>query len=94
MAAGALRELAERGISVPREISVIGFDDAPLAEMISPALTTMRQPLQEMAHTAVSLLLSRVSNGNGTRPTRRVLPTSLVIRESTAPPRRRRARIG
>ena len=94
MAAGALRELAERGIAVPRDMSVIGFDDAPLAEMISPALTTMRQPLQEMAHAAVSLLLSRVTNADGADPTRTILPTSLVIRESTAPPRRRRSRIG
>jgi DNA-binding LacI/PurR family transcriptional regulator len=54
----------------------------------------MRQPLQEMAHAAVSLLLSRVIGADGTKPSRRVLPTSLVIRESTAPPRRRRARIG
>jgi DNA-binding LacI/PurR family transcriptional regulator len=93
MAAGAIRELTERGISVPKDMSVIGFDDAPLAEMISPSLTTMRQPLQEMAHAAVSLLLSRVTGTDGAMPTRRVLPTSLVIRESTAPPRRRRSRM-
>lgn len=84
MAAGAVRALAERGISVPDEVSVIGFDDAPLAEMISPALTTMRQPLQDMAQAAVSLLLSRITGSNGGPPTRRVLPTSLVVRESTA----------
>ena len=47
-----------------------------------------------MTHAAVSLLLSRVTNADGAEPTRTVLPTSLVIRESTAPPRRRRARIG
>jgi LacI family transcriptional regulator len=93
MAAGAIRELTERGVSVPKDMSVIGFDDAPLAEMISPSLTTMRQPLQEMAHAAVSLLLSRVTGTDGAMPTRRVLPTSLVIRESTAPPRRRRSRM-
>jgi LacI family transcriptional regulator len=87
MAAGAIRELAERGLSVPGDVSVIGFDDAPLAEMISPALTTMRQPLQEMAQAAVSLLLSRLTDADGGQPTRRVLPTSLVIRESTAPRR-------
>jgi LacI family transcriptional regulator, galactose operon repressor len=87
MAAGAIRELAARGISVPGDVSVVGFDDAPLAEMISPALTTMRQPLQDMAHTAVSMLLSRVTTGDGGPPVRKVLPTSLVIRDSTAPPR-------
>jgi LacI family transcriptional regulator len=87
MAAGAVRELTARGIDVPGDISVIGFDDAPLAEMISPALTTMRQPLQDMAHTAVSLLLSRVTSADGGAPVRKVLPTSLVVRDSTAPPR-------
>ena len=86
MAAGVVRELSERGIAVPGQISVIGFDDAPLAEMISPSLTTMRQPLQDMAHAAVSLLLARITgvSSNGTAPTRRVLPVSLVVRESTA----------
>jgi LacI family transcriptional regulator len=84
MAAGAIRALAERGIAVPRDVSVIGFDDAPLAEMISPALTTMRQPLQDMAHAAVSVLLARITGSNGGPPTRRILPTSLVVRESTA----------
>jgi LacI family transcriptional regulator len=84
MAAGAVRALAERGISVPGQMSVIGFDDAPLAEMISPALTTTRQPLQDMAQAAMSLLLARITGRNGGPPTRRVLPTSLVVRESTA----------
>jgi LacI family xylobiose transport system transcriptional regulator len=84
MAAGAIRALAERGISVPDEVSVIGFDDAPLAEMISPSLTTMRQPLQDMAQAAMALLLGRITEANGVPPTRRVLPTSLVVRESTA----------
>jgi LacI family transcriptional regulator len=87
MAAGALRELQGRGLRVPEDVSVIGFDDAPLAEMVFPALTTMRQPLQDMAHTAVSLLLSRVTSGDGGAPVRKVLSTSLVIRDTTAPPR-------
>jgi LacI family transcriptional regulator len=94
MAAGAIRELADRGISVPRDMSVIGFDDAPLAQMVSPALTTMRQPLQEMATAAVSQLLRRISNSDGVAPTRQVLPTTLVVRGTTGPPRRRRARKG
>jgi LacI family transcriptional regulator len=92
MAAGAIRELAARGISVPRDMSVIGFDDAPLAQMVSPALTTMRQPLQEMASAAVSQLLSRISGSDGVGPTRQMLSTTLVVRDTTGPPRRRRAR--
>jgi LacI family transcriptional regulator len=86
MAAGAIRELHAHGLSVPDDVSVVGFDDAPLAQMISPALTTVRQPMQAMAETAVSLLLARVAEGGG-KHARRVLPTSLVVRDSTAPPR-------
>jgi LacI family transcriptional regulator len=91
MAAGAIRELTENGLRVPADVSVVGFDDAPIAEMLSPTLTTVRQPLQEMADAAVSLLLARVSKGGDAKTgTRRVLPTSLVVRESTAPPARAR----
>lgn len=85
MAAGAMRLLAERGLRVPEDVSVVGFDDAPLAEMVSPALTTVRQPLQAMAQTAVSLLLERIAGTDG-GVQRRVLPTELVVRGSTAPP--------
>src|SRR3954447_16532322 len=85
MAAGAIRELHAQGLRVPGDVSVVGFDDAPIAEMLSPTLTTVRQPVQEMADAAVSLLLARVSNGGeASKPTRRVLPTALVVRESTA----------
>jgi LacI family transcriptional regulator len=88
MAAGAIRELTGHGLSVPRDVSVVGFDDAPIAEMISPPLTTVRQPLRDMADIAVSLLLRRVATTARRKPARRVLRTSLVVRDSTAPPRR------
>jgi len=89
LAAGALRELTAHGLSVPDDVSVIGFDDAPLAEMTSPALTTVRQPLQAMGDTAVSVLLAHMAGAPNAAPGRHVLPTSLVVRDSTAPPRRR-----
>jgi LacI family transcriptional regulator len=85
MAAGAIRELSGHGLSVPDDISVVGFDDAPIAEMISPPLTTVRQPLRDMADLAVSLLLARLSSRADRKPARRVLETSLVVRDSTAP---------
>jgi LacI family transcriptional regulator len=86
MAAGTIRELLGQGLTVPGDVSVIGFDDAPLAEMTAPALTTVRQPLQQMAETAVSLLLARLDEtANGERG-RHLLATSLVVRDSTAPP--------
>jgi LacI family transcriptional regulator len=90
MAAGAMRALGERGMHVPDEVSVVGFDDAPLAEMVSPAVTTVRQPLHDMAHVAVTLLLERIA-GIGGGPQRHVLPTELVVRSSTAPVRERSA---
>jgi len=93
MAAGAIRELTAHGLSVPRDVSVVGFDDAPLAEMTSPALTTVRQPLQAMGDTAVSVLLARMAGTADAAPGRHVLPTSLVVRDSTAPPRRGRAQL-
>jgi LacI family transcriptional regulator len=90
MAAGAIRTLAEHGLAVPDDVSVVGFDDAPIAEMVSPPLTTVRQPLREMADAAVSLLLARVSSGRAKGRARRVLRTSLVVRDSSAPPPRRK----
>jgi DNA-binding LacI/PurR family transcriptional regulator len=87
MAAGAIREALAHGLRVPEDLSVVGFDDAPLAEMISPALTTVRQPLQQMGDTAVSLLLARMDAGEAEPRSRQVLPTSLVVRDSTAAPR-------
>ena len=93
MAVGAIRELTARGIRVPEDVSVVGFDDAPLAVMVSPTLTTVRQPLHEMAATAVSLLLARLQDRD--RPlARRVIPTELLVRESTtaAPERGARAK--
>jgi DNA-binding LacI/PurR family transcriptional regulator len=68
------------GLKVPDELSVIGFDDLPMARWAWPPLTTIRQPLQEMAATAARLVL-----GEGTDK-RVELATSLVVRQSTAPP--------
>jgi LacI family transcriptional regulator len=85
MAAGAIRELTGHGLTVPRDVSVVGFDDAPLAEMTSPALTTVRQPVEEMGDTAMSLLLARVTGAAAKGGGRHVLPTALVVRDSTAP---------
>ena len=59
MAAGALAAAARSGLVVPRELSIVGFDDTPIAATVSPAITTMRQPIAEMAQTAVRLLLRR-----------------------------------
>ncbi|MGW3424677.1 LacI family DNA-binding transcriptional regulator [Streptomyces phaeochromogenes] len=86
MALGAYRALAERGLSVPDDVSVVGFDDLPEARWASPALTTVRQPLAEMAATALRLLV-RMMAGEQPEGTRTELSTRLVVRASTAAPR-------
>lgn len=85
-ALGALRALREAGLSVPRDVSLVGFDDLPIAPWIDPALTTVRQPLAEMGATAVDLVhRARTASGHTLRTE---LATTLVERSSTAPPPR------
>ncbi|MEU0004392.1 LacI family DNA-binding transcriptional regulator [Streptomyces sp. NPDC006314] len=85
MALGVYAALAERELRVPDDMSVVGFDDLPEARWGAPALTTVRQPLAEMAATALRLLVRRM---HGERPegTRTELSTRLVHRASTAVP--------
>ena len=78
-----MRVAAARGLRVPDDLSVVGFDDIPDAASHSPALTTIRQPLPQMGAAAVRMLLD-MFDGGSTRSVR--MPASLVVRESTAPP--------
>ncbi|KND33006.1 LacI family DNA-binding transcriptional regulator [Streptomyces acidiscabies] len=86
MALGVYEALAERGLRVPHDISVVGFDDLPESRWASPGLTTVRQPLGEMAATALRLLV-RMMDGERPEGTRTELSTRLVVRASTAAPR-------
>jgi LacI family transcriptional regulator len=81
MASGVLGGLRAAGKAVPAEVSVIGFDDIPIAAHTQPALTTLHQPAREMGETAASMLLSHLS-GTELHAEPSVVPTSLVIRES------------
>lgn len=85
---GVLDAAKVLGIAVPREVSVIGFDDIPMSTQVHPALTTVQQPLHEMGQAAVRALLALLK---GIDPvTGRVqLPTKLIVRETTAAPHRR-----
>ena len=84
-ALGVLRAARQAGLRVPEDLSVVGFDDIPLSEWSTPALTTVRQPLTEMARVAVQILLESAESRGPVK--RRVeLATDLVVRESTAPP--------
>ncbi|MEE1782790.1 LacI family DNA-binding transcriptional regulator [Streptomyces sp. SP17BM10] len=77
MAAGALRTLRRHGLRVPEDVALIGFDDAPLAARCRPALTTVRQPVEELGSRAMELVLR-----NPQRDESVVLPTRLVVRAS------------
>ncbi|MET9860505.1 LacI family DNA-binding transcriptional regulator [Streptomyces smyrnaeus] len=85
MALGVYQALTELGLRVPQDVSVVGFDDLPEGEWVTPALTTVRQPLAEMAATALRRLL-RVREGQAPPGTTTELPTRLVERNSCAPP--------
>jgi DNA-binding LacI/PurR family transcriptional regulator len=81
MAAGALRTLHLAGRRVPDDIAIVGFDDAPFASRTRPPLTTVRQPVEELAIRATSLLLQDM--GGDTKPAgNHTLPTELVVRAS------------
>jgi LacI family transcriptional regulator len=67
---------------VPSDISVIGFDDIPMSSQVHPALTTVRQPFEKMARSAVNTLLANIE-GTEAPSARLVLPTELIIRHST-----------
>lgn len=83
MAAGCISAIFEAGLMVPQDISVVGFDNAPLASQIWPPLTTVNQPIYELAEMATHLLISILK---GDQPTElcQVLKTELIIRKSTA----------
>ena len=82
LAVGAMRAARERGLRLPQDLSVVGFDDSDLAPFVSPALTTVRLPLGEMGRMAVSLL-SRLTDGRTVEALRVELAARLVVREST-----------
>jgi DNA-binding LacI/PurR family transcriptional regulator len=86
MALGVLSRLADRGIGVPNEISVVGFDNILMAGMATPQLTTVELPLEQSGRVAIELLLEQLAQpGTGTHE--QGLPAQLIIRASTAPPR-------
>jgi LacI family transcriptional regulator len=87
VAIGALHAAHRRGLRVPDDISVVGFDDTAQAVIVMPQLTSVRQPLAEMGRMGVSLL-TRLMNGQRLEAMRIELSTTLVVRDSTAPPNR------
>jgi DNA-binding LacI/PurR family transcriptional regulator len=81
---GVLQALRDRGLRAPEDLSVVGFDDVPVAAWAAPPLTTVKQPLAAMAATAFRML--RASGSGEAQPHHVELATTLVVRDSTAPP--------
>lgn len=79
-ALGVIHALGQRGIRVPQDVAITGFDDVPVARHLHPPLTTIRQPMQELGAKAFDILYSRISAGGGKADT--VLPVELIVRES------------
>jgi DNA-binding LacI/PurR family transcriptional regulator len=94
LAAGVVRGAVEAGLRVPEDLSVVGFDGVPSAELIDPPLTTVAQPIEHKGELTARAILSAIAQENGDEPSadpaeppkRSVLPTELVIRGSTGPP--------
>lgn len=87
-AIGAIRALKDAGLSVPGDVSVVGFDDILSAAYSTPSLTTVRQPLFEMGKRGAEILLDRIANREKDYPPDVVMAPELVIRESTGPARK------
>lgn len=83
MALGLMRSAHELGIRVPADLSLVGFDDVPEARLLTPALTTVRQPLSEIGRLATQLLVEGMEHGAMERGVRE-LPTELMIRQTTS----------
>jgi LacI family transcriptional regulator len=85
MAVGALEYCRAHGISVPGDVSVVGFDDVPMAPLLTPRLTTVRQPAQEMGHAAAGLLIDLI-RGKSASAAHAPFPVEVQVRESAAKP--------
>jgi LacI family transcriptional regulator len=86
VAVDLLETAEELGLGVPRDLSVVGFDDILVAGLARISLTTVVQPREELAAIAIDLLRERIEDGAEGPPRRQVLPPELVVRGSTAPP--------
>jgi len=85
MALGVMRALAEQGLRIPRDVSIVGFDDIPDAGFYTPPLSTVRQDFGEVGRRALSTLIDRMSGAIGTGLRVRIAP-ELIIRASAAGP--------
>jgi LacI family transcriptional regulator len=85
MAAGIINTAAQLGIGVPSEVSVVGFDDSFFARLLTPRLTTVRQPTRDLATTATAMLIAGVQDDAPLRGQAVRLPYEIVERASSGP---------
>jgi LacI family transcriptional regulator len=85
VALGLLHRFTARGVAVPGDISLLGFDDIPLAAMVHPSLTTVALPKEQSGRAGVDLLLQLLAGPDRSTAARRELPTQLMVRHSTGP---------
>jgi LacI family transcriptional regulator len=85
MAAGAYKAAYLKGLRIPDDLTVVGFDDSPLASRIWPALTTVRLPIRDMGRLAAEKLIAKVNKHDGTPQGATVFPHLVVRNSSTAP---------
>ena len=90
MAIGAMRALRDMRLTIPGDVSVVGFDDIDLAQHVDPPLTTVHQPIRRKGEEAVRLLLTVVQRRDLAKPEHRRLETRLIVRGSTGPAPHRR----
>ena len=84
MAAGLIAAAHKAGLSVPDDLSIAGFDDSLVATVVWPQLTTVRQPIKEMAAKAVKILIEKCRAESDENPNMELLPTEIIMRESTS----------
>ncbi len=85
IAVGAIRAATQAGMNIPGDLSIVGFDNVPLSAVFIPAITTIRQPVQDLASEATKALI-RLIDGGASLPSQ-LLPTELIVRDSTSSPK-------
>ncbi|MCB1570145.1 MAG: substrate-binding domain-containing protein, partial [Xanthomonadales bacterium] len=83
---GVIKTALAMGLRIPEQLSVVGFDDAPISRQVWPSISTIQQPIREMAKTATRILLEQLRAGEA-EPHPSMHPARVILRESIAPPR-------
>ena len=81
---GAYGAIKSKSLRIPDDVAIVGFSDNPVSSLITPSLTTIHQPAYEMGKMALELLIQQINNkSDNYKPERRIVKTSLIVRQST-----------